>query len=132
MNKVILIGNLTKDPEITTTNSGISVTRFSIAVGRKFTNQNGEREVDFFNIVAWRGLADTCHKYLKKGNKCCVVGNIQNRSYEQDGIKRIFTEITAEDIEFLSPKSEASEGSFEPKSNEVSDLEQIDDDNLPF
>lgn len=132
MNKVILIGNLTRDPEITTTNNGISVTRFSIAVGRKFANANGERETDFFNITAWRGLAETCHKYLKKGNRCCVVGSIQNRSFEQDGVKRVFTDIIAEDIEFLSPKADSSDG-FEAKSDaEVKELEQIDDDNLPF
>ena len=78
MNKVMLIGNLTRDPELSTTNSGVSVCRFSIAVQRSFRNNEGEREADFFNIVVWRGLADNCHKFLKKGSKCCVIGRIQN------------------------------------------------------
>ena len=79
MNKVILIGNLTKDPELSVTNSGVSVCRFTIAVSRRFASQDGERETDFFNIVAWRGLAENCNKFLRKGNKTCVIGSIQNR-----------------------------------------------------
>ena len=66
MNKVILIGRLTKDPELTTTGSGISVCRFALAIERKFTNADGEKEVDFLNIVAWRGLADNCNKYQQR------------------------------------------------------------------
>ena len=72
MNKVILIGNLTKDPELTTTTSGISVCRFTLAVSRRFTNSEGERETDFINIVVWRNLADNCHKFLRKGSKAAV------------------------------------------------------------
>ena len=68
MNKVILIGNLTKDPELSTTNSGISVCRFTLAVPRRFANAEGERETDFFNITVWRAQAENCNKYLKKGN----------------------------------------------------------------
>lgn len=135
MNKVILIGNLTKDPEITTTNSGVSVCRFSLAVQRGFSNSgdNGPT-ADFFNIVVWRGLADNCHKFLKKGSKCCVVGRIQNVSYEaSDGTKRYSTEITANDVEFLSTKSGDSTGDSSPKPTDgTSDLEPIDDDSLPF
>ena len=94
MNKCILIGNLTKDPELTTTTSGVSVCRFTLAVGRKFSNAEGERETDFLNIVVWRALADNCHKYLRKGSKAAVVGNIQTRSYDAtDGTKRFITEI---------------------------------------
>ena len=136
MNKIILIGNLTKDPEITTTNSGVSVCRFSLAVQRGFsnTNDNGP-QADFFNIVVWRGLADNCHKFLKKGSKCCVVGRIQNVSYEaSDGTKRYTTEITANDVEFLGSRS--SDGTGEPKptgGNGTAELEPIDDDDsLPF
>ena len=77
MNKCILIGNLTRDPELTTTATGVSLCRFSIAVNRAYANQNGEREADFFNIVTWRGLAENCSKYLSKGRKVAVVGNIQ-------------------------------------------------------
>ncbi len=137
MNKIILIGNLTKDPEITTTNSGVSVCRFSLAVQRGFSsaNDNGP-QADFFNIVVWRGLAENCHKFLKKGSKCCVVGRIQNVSYEaQDGTKRYTTEITANDVEFLSTKNSDGSGDM-PKptgGNGSAELEPIDDDDsLPF
>src|SRR5574344_2518074 len=105
MNKCILIGNLTKDPELTTTTRGISVCRFTLAISRRFTNSEGERETDFLNIVAWRGLADNCHKFLRKGSKAAVVGNIQTRSYDaQDGTKRYVTEVVAEEVEFVGTK----------------------------
>lgn len=135
MNKIILIGNLTRDPEITTTNSGVSVCRFSLAVQRGFSSsqENNGPTADFFNIVAWRGLAENCHKFLKKGSKCAVVGRIQNTSYEaQDGTKRYGTEITASDVEFLSSRNGGSDG--EPVKGEsiASDLQPIDDDSLPF
>ena len=90
MNKVYLIGNLTRDPEISTTTSGISVCRMSIAVGRRFTNAEGGRETDFFNVTAWRGTADNCAKFLKKGNKVAVSGSIQTRNYEKaDGTELV-------------------------------------------
>ena len=132
MNKVILIGNLTKDPEITTTNNGVSVCRYTIAVTRRYANAEGERDTDFINIVAWRALAENCHKFLKKGSKVAVVGNLQNRSYDaQDGSKRYVTEIIAEEVEFLSTKADGTP--LEPKKEEeVSKLQPIDDDGLPF
>jgi len=100
MNKVILIGNLTKDPELATTNSGVAVCRFSIAVQRRFQNADGEREADFFNIVVWRAAGENCAKFLKKGSKCAVVGRLQNSSYEaQDGSKRYTTEIVADEVQ---------------------------------
>ena len=136
MNKVFLIGNLTRDPELSTTNSGISVCRISIAVSRRFANADGSRETDFFNVVAWRAIAENCAKYLKKGSKIAVMGSIQNRSYEgNDGNKHYTTDITAEEIEFLSTKGEGSTSSDMPTSN-IPDtgLQPIDDDdnNLPF
>lgn len=107
MNKTFLIGNLTRDPELSETPSGVSVCKMSIAVNRNFTNANGERETDFFNIVAWRGLADNCAKYLSKGKKIAVVGSFQNRSYtDSNGEKKYVTEVMADEIEFLSPVSE--------------------------
>lgn len=135
MNKVILIGNLTKDPEISTTTTGVSVCRFTLAISRKYANADGERETDFINIVVWRTLADNCHKFLKKGSKVGVVGNIQSRSYDAtDGSKRYVTEVIAEEVEFISTKP--SDGSFDKKdSSETSDvtkLETIDDEGLPF
>ena len=134
MNKVFLIGNLTRDPELSTTNSGISVCRISIAVSRRFANADGSRETDFFNVVAWRAIAENCAKYLKKGSKIAVIGSIQNRSYEaQDGSKRFTTDIMADEIEFLSTKND--EGAIATpgeSSNPVADLQPIDDDSLPF
>lgn len=131
MNKVILIGNLTKDPELSTTNSGISVCRFTLAVPRRFANAEGERETDFFNITVWRAQAENCNKYLKKGSKASIIGSLQNRSYDaQDGTKRYITDIVAEEVEFLSSRQAGETG--ERKDEEVAKLQPIDDDSLPF
>ena len=102
MNKAILIGNLVADPETRTTPSGVMVCQFRIAVQRRFANQQGVREADFLNIVAWRQLAELCSRYLSKGRKVAVEGSIQTRSYDaQDGSKRYATEIIADNVEFL-------------------------------
>ena len=131
MNKVILIGNLTKDPEISTTTSGVSVCRFTIAISRKYANSEGERETDFINIVVWRTLADNCHKFLMKGSKVGIVGNIQSRSYDAtDGSKRYVTEVIAEEVEFITTKS--SDVAEKKDSSDVAKLETIDDEGLPF
>ena len=134
MNKVYLIGNLTRDPELTTTTSGISVCRMAIAVSRRFANADGARDVDFFNITAWRGTADNCAKFLKKGNKIAVSGSIQTRNYEKnDGTKGFSVDIVADEVEFLSSKNDGTaEGGVPVTSGEVSGLHPIDDDNLPF
>ena len=133
MNKAFLIGNLTRDPEVTTTNTGIPVCRMSIAVGRNYRNTEGEREVDYFNIVVWRALGENCGKYLHKGSKVAVCGSIQNRSFEgQDGSKRYYTEIVAEDIEFLTPKGGEEEATGRTMKGEESTLQPIEDDTLPF
>ncbi len=134
MNKTILIGNLTRDPELTQTPNGVSVCKMSIAVNRNFTNANGERDTDFFNIVAWRGLADNCGKFLSKGKKIAVVGSIQNRSYETENGKKFVTEIMADEIEFLSP---VSEGEQQSKGNgqgsKKANLQPLGDDfDCPF
>ena len=134
MNKVYLIGNLTRDPEISTTTSGISVCRMSIAVSRRFANAEGGRDTDFFNVTAWRGTADNCAKFLKKGNKIAVSGSIQTRNYEKaDGTKGFSVDIVADEVEFLSSKNDGSaEGGMSIGGSPVSDLQPIDDDNLPF
>lgn len=136
MNKVILIGNLSRDPELTTTNGGISVCRFTIAVQRRFQNAEGERDADFINIVVWRGQAENCHKFLKKGSKCAVTGRLQTSSYEgQDGNRRFVTEVIADEIEFLTTKNNSGDVTAETKEEDgkkVADLEPIDDDTLPF
>lgn len=135
MNKCFFIGNLTRDPEHNTTGSGVSFCRFTIAVSRNFSNANGERETDFINIVCWRNLADLCAKYLSKGNKVCVSGALQIRSYDdKDGNRRQAAEIIADEVEFLTPKT-SGEGSpsvaSSPKKS-VAALEPIDDGELPF
>ena len=134
MNKVYLIGNLTRDPEISTTTSGISVCRMAIAVGRRFSNAEGGRETDFFNVTAWRGTADNCAKFLKKGNKIAVSGSIQTRNYEKaDGTKGFSIDIVADEVEFLSSKNDGTaEGGMPVGGSPISDLQPIDDDNLPF
>ena len=124
MNKIILIGNLTKDPELSQTNNGIAYCKMSIAVNRDFTNANGERQADFFNIMTWRGLAENCKKYLSKGKKIAVSGRVETRTYEQDGVKKYMTEVIADDIEFLSPKS--------AEQAETPQADIVDDDDLPF
>ena len=132
MNKCILVGNLTKDPELTTTSNGVAVCRFSIAVSRRYATADGARETDFLNIVVWRNLGENCHKFLKKGSKVCIVGNIQTRSYDAaDGSKRYVTEIVAEEVEFLSTK-QADDQSKSSSSEETTKLQPIDDDGLPF
>lgn len=105
MNKVFLIGNLTRDPELTETSGGISVCRFAIAVNRNYSGADGERKTDFFNVTAWRGLGETVSRYAKKGNKVAVVGSIELRNYEDSqGVKRTAVDIVAQDVEFLSPR----------------------------
>ena len=139
MNKVILVGNLTRDPELTETSTGIAVCRFAIAVSRDYANAEGTRETDFFNITVWRGRAENCGKYLKKGNKVAIVGSLQTRSYEdKDGIKRNVTDVVASEVEFLTPKNSQGfdgEEDFEPvvsSRRERPQLEAIDDNQLPF
>lgn len=129
MNKIILIGNLTKAPEMQATSSGLSVCRFGIAVNRSYTDANGERGTDFINVIAWRGLAENCGKYLTKGSKVCVCGSMQNRSWEdRDGNKRYATEIVAEEVEFLSLKKEEDK----PKNKSKEEFKPIEDNDLPF
>ena len=97
MNKIILIGNLTKDPETSTTNGGVQFTRFQIAVNRPFTNSAGERVADYFDVITWRQLADRCAKYLFKGSKVGINGSVQRRQYEdRDGIKRTSFDVVAD------------------------------------
>jgi single-strand DNA-binding protein len=111
MNKVFLIGNLTRDPELSETSSGVSLCRFAIAVNRSYGSADGERKTDFFNVTAWRGLGENVARYAKKGNKVGVVGSIEIRNYEDStGAKRTAVDIVAQDVEFLSPKGSTSGG----------------------
>lgn len=110
MNKVFLIGNLTHDPELTQTPSGVDVCHFSIAVNRNYRQGDGEVLTDFFNCTAWRGLAENVSKYLKKGNKVAVEGAVQIRTYEDNqGVKKIAVDIICNNVEFLTPKTDESD-----------------------
>ena len=101
MNKVFLIGRLTRDPELRYTDANIPVCRFSIAVNRTYSNQNGEREADFINISVWRKQAENIKNYLKKGSQVAIDGRIQTSSYERDGVRRYNTEVVADNVQFL-------------------------------
>ena len=109
MNKVVLIGRLTRDPELRYTSSNIATATFSLAVDRNFTNQNGEREADFINIVVWRKQAENVKNYLTKGSQVAIDGRIQTRSYDgQDGQKRYVTEVVADNVQFLGTRASNS------------------------
>lgn len=143
MNKVIIIGNLARDPEAFTTQSGISRSTFTVAVQRRFAGADGHREADFLTVVAWRQTADFCNKYLTKGRKVAVEGSIQTRSYDaQDGSKRYVTEIIADSVEAMgsanNEQGHAEEHSAPPERNEqqrmdTSGFTEVEDDSeLPF
>ncbi|MBO5480357.1 MAG: single-stranded DNA-binding protein [Clostridia bacterium] len=140
MNKVFLIGNLTRDPEIRETASGVAMCRFAIAVQRPYSSQDGERQTDFFECTAWRGLGETIARYTKKGKKVAVTGSVQIRNYEDNqGAKRTAVDIIVQDCEFLSPRD--SEDSFDdvndaPRASTAKRkpvLQEMDDDSdIPF
>ena len=145
MNAVQLIGRLTKDPEIRTTQNGIKCGTFTLAVDRPRANKDGNREADFLPCVCWRGTAEFAEKWLTKGMKIAVLGSIQTRSYNaQDGTRRYVTEVVADSVEFLSPAQgaaaapppEAPSGQpCPPRQQRMQDLEgftQVDDEELPF
>ncbi|EEP9900984.1 single-stranded DNA-binding protein [Listeria monocytogenes] len=108
MNRVMLVGRLTKDPELRYTPAGVAVATFTLAVNRTFTNQNGEREADFIQCVVWRKPAENVANFLKKGSMAGVDGRIQTRNYEDNDGKRVFvTEVVAESVQFLEPINHA-------------------------
>jgi len=109
LNKVILIGRLTRDPELRFTDSGAELCRFTLAVDRPYTKQSGEKEADFINIVAWRRLAEVCAKYLVKGRLAAVEGRLEIRTYtNREGEPRKATQVVADNVQFLSPRQAPS------------------------
>lgn len=143
INRVILVGRLTKDPELKYTPSGAAVARFTLAVNRTFSNAAGEKEADFINCTVWRKQAENTANFLKKGSLAGVEGRIQTGSYEgQDGKRVYTTEVVCDSVQFLEPKNSA------PKSEERSEQapetqpkgidteptwqEEVKDDDLPF
>ena len=110
MNKLTIIGNLTRDPELRTTSTGVSVCDFTVAVNRRQRRdaQNGQPEADFFRVSAWRERGELCSRYLAKGRKVCVIGPVSVRTYTgNDGVTRASLEVTADEVEFLSSRSDA-------------------------
>lgn len=111
LNRVILIGRLTRDPELRYTPAGVAVTQFTLAVDRPFTGQGGEREADFIPVVTWRQLAETCANYLRKGRLTAVEGRIQVRNYENNEGRRVYvTEVIADNVRFLESSQSRGEG----------------------
>ncbi len=136
LNRVVLIGRLTRDPELRYTPNGVAVASFTLAVDRSRKNAAGERETDFIPIVVWQQQAENCNTYLSKGKLAAVDGRLQIRSYEdKDGVKRTVAEVVAESVRFLSPKDgNNNNNSFsEPRGGKTSrDDAMISDDDLPF
>lgn len=140
LNKVMIIGNITRDPESRTTPQGANVTSFSIATNLVWTDQQGNKQerVEYHNIVAWRKLGEICAQYLKKGSKVYIEGRLQTRSWEDpNGAKKYRTEIVAENMIMLDRAGGG--GSFQPNSNENTsgtgdqvDEEEINVDEIPF
>ena len=141
LNKVILIGHLTHDPELKSTPSGVSVTSFTIGVTRKYMKAGEQPQSDFINIVAWRTTAEFVTKYFRKGNAICICGSIQTRGWTaNDGSKRVTTEVVADEASFVEKKSGNSLGEAEympPARSSDADAapkfeEVAGDDDLPF
>lgn len=144
MNKLTIIGNLTRDPELRTTGSGHNVCSFTVAVNRRKA-ANGQQEADFFRVSAWRQLGENCQRYLAKGRKVAVVGPVSVSTYQaSDGSTRAQLEITADDVEFLSSRNEES-GTYPASSGyqaapapqpqtapNMAGFEEVDDEDLPF
>lgn len=136
MNRCIIIGNLTRDPDLRTLpSSGVAVCNFTVAVTRKYANQQGEREADFIPVVVWRAQAENCAKYLRRGSQVAVAGSIQTRSYEVEGSKRYVTEIVADEVQFLARTvgkgEQNASGDFMDSVQSGSSVTEIEDD-LPF
>ena len=130
MNKIMIIGNLTGEPELRSTPSGISVCSFTIAVNRRHEDKSGERPTDYFRVSAWRQLGESCGRFLAKGRKVAVVGELQARQYDaKDGSARTSLDIQADEVEFLTPKQHAQQQDNERDSSGFTDLSN---DNTPI
>lgn len=150
LNRIVLIGRLTRDPELRYTPNGVAVTTFTLAVDRPYQNNQGEREADFINIVTWRGLAETCANYLKKGRLTAAEGRVQTRNYENNEGRRVYvTEVVADNVRFLEfgqqqgsqggsnttgqyrDNSQKTKVNEDPFANDGTPID-ISDDDLPF
>lgn len=133
MNQITIIGNLTKEPELRSTQAGVNVCGFTVAVNRPKTPNNPNPGADYFNVNAWRGLGENCAKFLDKGKKVCVVGRISLRTWEKDGKHGASLEVLADDVEFLSPRVSDAPVPEEPAPVvESGGFTQVESDELPF
>ena len=139
MNKLFITGNLTRDPELRSTRDGTPVCTFTVAVSRRQKSaEAGKPDADFFRVTAWRALGESCGKYLAKGRKVAVTGSVSVNTYTaQDGSFRASMEVVADDVEFLSPKSEFAPGTVgaidaAAKRDQQTGLERVENDELPF
>ena len=146
MNKLTIIGNLARDPELRTVRDGISVCDFTVAVNRRGSRQNtanGQSDADFFRVTAWRQLGELCAKYLAKGRKVCVVGPVSARTYTaNDGTTRVSLEVTADEVEFLSSRMDdgapaynnaaPSAAAAPPPTAQNNGFTAVETDELPF
>ena len=145
MNKLMIIGNLTRDPELRTLSTGVQVCSFTVAVNRRRSQNadNGQPEADFFRVSAWRQLGENCARYLSKGRKVCVIGPVSVNTYTaSDGTTRASLEVNADDVEFLTPRSEAGEAvpaqgaapaaENRPSAVPSSGYVRVDEEELPF
>jgi single-strand DNA-binding protein len=140
VNKVILVGNVGRDPETRHLDKGVSVSRFSLATTENYTSKTGEKvsNTEWHNIVAWRGLAEVVEKYVKKGSQLYIEGRLRTNMYEKDGVKHYATEINADTLQLLGKREVQAEGSGQPMQTEQvqsvnePDFSQPEEDDLPF
>ncbi len=132
MNKIVLVGRLTKDPEVRSTSSGVNVANFTVAVNRRFKNKDGNYDADFLPCVAYRATSDFVSKFFKKGSLIGVEGSVQTRSYDaQDGTKRYVTEVIVDNVEFVGGKNEGSSSSSSSNNDYVDAPSEAPIDNIP-
>ena len=131
MNRLMIIGNLTKNPELRSTQDGTAVCGFTVAVNRAKSRNNPDPGADFFNVNAWRSLGENCAKYLAKGRKVAVVGRVSLRTWEKDGKHGASLEVTAEDVEFLTTKAETTADSA-PTVDAATGMAVVEPDDLPY
>lgn len=133
MNKIFIVGNLTRDPELRSTSAGIPVCTFSVAVNRRRTAEAGQPEADFFRVTTWRQLAENCNRYLAKGRKVAVVGDISLNQYKDaNGLPRYSMEVTADEVEFLTPRGERSDPVDVAVDKQSGMVVVNDEETLPF
>ena len=133
LNRIVIIGRLTRDPELKTTTNSIAVATFTLAVDRTYKSASGERETDFIPVVVWRQQAEACAQYLAKGKLAAVDGRLQVRHYEdKDGNKRTIAEVVADNVRFLSPKSEGGGNTYAAPVDQSAVMADLNDPNCPF